>query len=335
MNETDDVVECPTCGCDDFKNKHGMKIHHAQAHDECIGKTETECAWCGERKTVQDYQLERNERSFCSKSCSNNWMAENFEKRQLSDSERQKIIEANEGRVLSDETREKIRRANKGRTMSDEAVEKMRKALEGRELTEEHKKKLSEANKGREPAHAGEELPEEWRKSISKGLEGHEYWGNEERSEEVKQKISETLKGREFSEESLQKMSEARKGKKPGHAEPVTVEETGNVVRSSWEEEIDIILHESELEYEHEPRTFTFDNGRGYTPDFSVEGGTIIEVKGRIWGEWDVTRADLFRNQFSEYEYIVVGNEDVPHDIHISWQNRSSLINAINGGEHD
>jgi len=328
QNKPDNDTECPTCGKTDFKNQHGMKIHHAQAHDECIGKTETECEWCGETEQVYDYEVERNENCFCSKSCADAWMSDNFEKRPLTEAEREKIREANRGRELSEEVKEKIREANEGRTMPESAVEKMRESLTGRSLSEEHKEKLSEANAGKVPPNAGEELPLEWRENISEALEGHEFWGNEERSESVKKKISDTLKGREFSEETRQRMSEARKGTKPGQASNIEVAETGNHVRSTWEEEIDIMLSKSELEYEHEPRTFQFANGRGYTPDFIVEEDGIIEVKGRIWGTWDIRRAELFMEEFP-HTYIAVGNSDIPHDVHIPWEERSELVQTL------
>jgi hypothetical protein len=64
--------------------------------------------------------------------------------------------------------------------------------MTNRHLTEEHKKKLKEANKGHTPWNKGKNL-----KSLS---------------ETTKQKISDALKGRNFSKEHKEKLSESRKG---------------------------------------------------------------------------------------------------------------------------
>jgi len=41
-------AQCPTCDRTDFKSKHGMKIHHFQAHDESLAKKIVECEECSE-----------------------------------------------------------------------------------------------------------------------------------------------------------------------------------------------------------------------------------------------------------------------------------------------
>lgn len=103
-------------------------------------------------------------------------------------------------------------------------------------------------------------------------------------------------------------------------------------VDSSWESDIKSLLEESGFDYEYEPRAFEFDDGHTYTPDFGVGESVIVEVKGRIWKEWDLERARLFMDQFPDYEYIVVGNGDVPCDKHVPWASRDRLPEIIPDG---
>lgn len=65
-------VECPTCERDDFKNKHGMRIHHAQAHGESISWTTVQCDSCGEEIETEKYELENQENMYCSVECQHN-----------------------------------------------------------------------------------------------------------------------------------------------------------------------------------------------------------------------------------------------------------------------
>ncbi|MFC6825687.1 HNH endonuclease [Halopelagius fulvigenes] len=59
----------PTCGESGFKNRHGMKIHHARLHGESIAGETVECAECGDEVTVTPRRLERSENNFCSPEC--------------------------------------------------------------------------------------------------------------------------------------------------------------------------------------------------------------------------------------------------------------------------
>lgn len=57
---------CPTCG-DVFKNKHGMRIHHAQVHGEHLGVVEKVCQECGaEYETVE---VRSDGSRYCSNEC--------------------------------------------------------------------------------------------------------------------------------------------------------------------------------------------------------------------------------------------------------------------------
>lgn len=56
-------LECPACGRSDFKNKQGLKIHHAKAHDERI-RTVKECENCGE-----SFEQNHDTQEYCSVKC--------------------------------------------------------------------------------------------------------------------------------------------------------------------------------------------------------------------------------------------------------------------------
>lgn len=58
--------QCPTCGRE-YKNTHGMRIHHAQVHGERLGVVEKVCEICGD-----DYEtitIRANQSKYCSNEC--------------------------------------------------------------------------------------------------------------------------------------------------------------------------------------------------------------------------------------------------------------------------
>lgn len=69
------AADCPTCG-DSFKNKHGVRIHHSQAHDESIAGEPVTCDWCGTTFYVTPAIVD--ERRFCSQDCMGEWRSENI-----------------------------------------------------------------------------------------------------------------------------------------------------------------------------------------------------------------------------------------------------------------
>jgi len=199
-----------------------------------------------------------------------------------------------------------------------------------RERDPEVIQRVTEAQRGREiPDHVIEAAKEGW----------NDWWENEadqeahiERlqnaspngvSEEARQKISDTLMGHEVSEGRRQKI---RENSTPGQYMSIEVDETGHIVRSTWEEEVDLILHSSSLDYEYEPKAFDIGEST-YLPDFIVDE-TVIEVKG--WAnEHSIDRARKFMEKYPRYRYLVLGNPDVPHDIHLHWENRDQLVPTL------
>ena len=71
-------VACPTCGRTDFKNMHGVKIHHHRAHGESIAGVEVGCANCGASKRVSQARYEQTDRFFCNDDCQGQWQSDHL-----------------------------------------------------------------------------------------------------------------------------------------------------------------------------------------------------------------------------------------------------------------
>lgn len=136
-----------------------------------------------------------------------------------------------EPRVVSEEARKKMSIAKKGKPQSPEHIEKCRQCRinapeevkkkfsqsnKGKKFSEEHKKKISESNKGRKLT---EEQKQKWyekngphigrkhsEESKQKMRDAHKNI-----SDETRKKISDSGKGRIFSEEHKRKISESKK----------------------------------------------------------------------------------------------------------------------------
>jgi hypothetical protein len=109
-------------------------------------------------------------------------------------------------------------------------------------------------------------------------------------------------------------------------SKPVFVEETERTVRSSWEKEIDLLLHNSDLNYCYEPKRFDIGD-RKYMPDFIVESEVVIEVKGYV-SDGSVDKAEIFMDEYPDYTYLVLGSK-IPCDEYVSWEERNEIINRL------
>jgi hypothetical protein len=61
-----DDATCPTCG-NEYKNQHGMRIHHGQTHDEQLGVTTKVCEICGEEYETLTCRADGSK--YCSNAC--------------------------------------------------------------------------------------------------------------------------------------------------------------------------------------------------------------------------------------------------------------------------
>lgn len=107
----------------------------------------------------------------------------------------------------------------------------------------------------------------------------------------------------------------------------IEVEETGHIVRSGWEAEVDKILFSSEFDYEYEPLSVDLGDTT-YTPDFVVENCIVIEVKGAVFPRSEEIAKEVMKGSFFDGLYMVVGSE-LPSDIHIPWEQREKLALRI------
>jgi hypothetical protein len=87
----------------------------------------------------------------------------------------------------------------------------------------------------------------------------------------------------------------------------VDVPETDRTVRSKLERTVDQLLHDSEFDYEYEPKAFDLPSGKGYLPDFVVDDEIVIEVKGNA-DERSVEKATDFMSTYQGLVYVVVGD---------------------------
>jgi hypothetical protein len=105
---------------------------------------------------------------------------------------RKGMISCNKGKKMSEEQKIKLSNIAKGRKMSEEQKIKLSNIGKGRKMSEETKKKMSDSAKKRIYKNK-----EEWIENIKKGRSGQSSWNKGiPRTEETKQKISNTLKSK-------------------------------------------------------------------------------------------------------------------------------------------
>lgn len=281
---------CPTCGRD-FKSQKGMRRHHTMAHGESLRpdlqepEDGIECPTC-EKVCVDEHGLKSHHVQVHGES----------------------LVEYVEVKCHTCGQEDRIR---------DWQAEEREKSFCSDQCWSEWKSKAtSEQMIGREIT---------WRDKISDSLketfkepENHPCYGREW-SEEERQNHSEIFSGREI--EWADKIAKTFEEEVVGGWKQIEVEETGHVVRSSWEVEIDLMLYEEGIDYEYEPRSF--DVGRTYWPDF-VSGDIIVEVKGYASDDC-IEKASAFMQEYSDFTYVVVGDE-MPADVHIEWDDRRELL---------
>lgn len=296
---SDPIEKCPACGRDGFAGEFGVGLHivrycsEATDEDEALGRE----LMSGESHPRKGREMPESAKEAISEANSG---------RELSEKTRAKISEALEGHEVSEKTRKKISDSLQGENNPWYGVTGEEHPLYGYEWSEEQLEQLSESSSGENAPWfgvTGEDHP--WH-----GVTGEDH----------------PLYGYEWSEEQLERLSEAHKGQLSAGTDQIYVSETDTTVRSGWEAEIDCLLHRSEIEYEYEGRTFDLGDYT-YTPDFLCQNDVIVEVKGYVW-DGDVDKAEDFMEQHEDATYIVVGSE-LPSDYHLSWEERDTLPDVI------
>lgn len=78
--------------------------------------------------------------------------------------------------------------------------------------------------------------------------------------------------------------------------------------RSSWEANVARVFNTIGLVWKYEPRRFSLPSGKSYCPDFQLETGAFIEVKGFL-RQADADRMDEFRGAYPEEKLYMIGQE--------------------------
>jgi len=133
---------------------------------------------------------------------------------------------------------------------------------------------------------------------------------------------------RELSNETKQKISESLKGREPPEAKWMFDDKLGHFTRSDWERKFGRLLQDSEIEYQYEGVTFEYDDGRKYYPDFVLPNHQIIiELKGEYWVDEDaISKAKTVLE--SDWRYVVIGAK-LPSDAHYDWDKRAKAIEDL------
>lgn len=168
--------------------------------------------------------------------------------------------------------------------------------------------------------------PEERDKNLKKA---REKWDAEEHSKRI-QKVWEERDPEDYHQRRdgwWEKYAESRDNWGPNWR---TVDKTGHKVASGWEEEVDLMLHESDMEYEYEGETFSIEDTWN-TPDF-VSDDWILEVKSPA-GYRDKERLDMvgeYLRDEVDREYIILGKDvDMPCNKFVEWEDRRDIISIL------
>lgn len=153
-----------------------------------------------------------------------------------------------------------------------------------------------------------------------KAMEGSD---NPNKTEERREKISQGL---------LRAYSDGRK--EVGHRKDIEVSETGHVVDSSWEAEVDRLLYSMGIDYQY--------NGRGdyrryeirdftHAPDFILptpDKDIVLEVKGGAAIYFQNEKMESIGEELAERDdvlYIIYGDVDLTCNYHIEYGNEEGL----------
>lgn len=368
VNMSEEDAQCPSCGRTDFKSERGMKTHHTAQHNESLSVESVECENCGKEFESQKTHNRKYCSQDCQhKSLRGEFSGERFKGKGLHSTKNDSSNKENgkkcphcgqggfknehglkihhtkyHGESLVEEPdyadvecptcgREDFQTLGGMRnhhTMKhDESIAYEMVVCQG--CNSKFKSRKSHERSYCKQCHdEGAYITEETKRKMSKAKQGENHWAYGLKGEEH------PCYNKTLSDERKQALSKANSGKgngmygKTSKSEIATVAETGHTVRSSWEKEIDLMLYNNDIDFGYEDERFEFESVEmTYLPDFIIDE-QIIEVKG--WADdRSVERAKQFIKEYSQYQYIVVGDE-MPCDVHIEWDNREKLMGVLN-----
>ena len=208
----------------------------------------------------------------------------------------------------------------------------------------------TEFSEGHVPKNKGKPLSEERKKQIS------EFHKGKVMSEETRRKMSESHKGKQISEETKRKLSMIASkrfqdpkqrekitganhhgfGKPPTYPTPYKALGIPHIIRSSWEEEIALMLIDANIDYDYEVRYPITINEKDchYNADFTfVIDSKKYVVEPHSWfHDSAIQKFEAFNEQYPNITFIVL-SADRPTkkmcDIFIDWEDRNELMGKI------
>ena len=261
-------------------------------------------------------------------------------------------VPQNRGVPLSEERKREISRFHKGKVMSKETKRKMSKSHKGKHLSKEAKQKLSimmtrKYRNADERKKQSERMRGENNPMYGRIGKGHPSYGKPGQLSPMKGKSYEEVFGKEKSEEIKRKLSESmtdkmrgdknpRFGKPPAYPKPYKVLSIPHIIRSSWEEEIALMLIDANINYNYEVRfPITIDDKKcNYNADFAFSiGDKKYVVEPHSWfDDYAYQKFEAFNNQYPDITFIILSAEKPVKkicDIFIDWKDRSVLIDKI------
>ena len=341
LNDEMDFVKCPACGYDDADSSRGVKMHYSYADDDThpdkLPKYIFRCVQCGEVDEGSNA-----EQLYCSRDCRTldevatlKHKDEDFLRKKIED-EGVRVYEiAKEIGVDSDAVYPWVRKYDIGNDYPcpKDGCEESFATRQG--VSKHHEDKHQESIRGenyicswcsKENWTPRTPVDPKFPKYCDDGCFGSSMEGenNPNKDEVRKKKIAEGI---------TQAYKEGRK--KPRGRAQIHVQETGHVVDSGWEEEIDLMLHDMNVEYiyNQHPDFPYFDLGEYiYTPDFNVGDDIIVEVKGvgYVYNPEKTVEIAEKMTAKDEIKYVVYGNEELPADEFVEYGNEEELREVIN-----
>jgi len=133
---------------------------------------------------------------------------------------------------------------------------------------------------------------------------GVEHWSQ---SKEGKEKISSIHSGKYVSPERIRALSQAAMKSQSIHSRSKKGfrEDLDSFFRSTWEANYARYLNHVGIKWKYESITYNLTENKTYTPDFILDDGTIVEVKGWLTKQGK-EKLDLFRKEYPDAKIVVV-----------------------------
>lgn len=119
--------------------------------------------------------------------------------------------------------------------------------------------------------------------------------------------VSKLHKGKTVSIETRKKLSanSARQKHRFSRCRGGFREDLEQYFRSSWEANYARYLKHKNISYEYEPEIFQLDEAMTYTPDFKLEDGTYVEIKGWLTEKYS-KKIKLFTEKYNNVRLIII-----------------------------